>query len=191
MNPTVIQTIRNLFTSPKYSLFWRIVSIIFVIGLSIYIFSIRDNAKKLIYLGYPGVFILAFLSYATVILPAPGLALVFTMGGILAHPLGVAIAAGLGSTLGETTGYLAGLSGRVIVENSETYQKLTYWMKKNGALTILILATIPNPFFDVAGIAAGALKMPLKKFMFWCWVGQTIKMLTFAYAGSGLLANFL
>jgi len=55
----------------------------------------------------------------------------------------------------------------------------------------LVLSTVPNPFFDLAGIAAGALKMPLKKFMFWCWIGQTIKMLTFAYAGSGLLNKFL
>jgi len=165
--------------------------ILFVIAISVYIYSIRNDARKLIYLGYPGVFLLAFLSYATVILPAPGLAIVFTMGGVLAHPLAVAVAAGLGATAGETTGYLAGLGGRVIVENSEVYQKLTRWMEKNGALTILVLSTVPNPFFDLAGIAAGALKMPLKKFMFWCWIGQTIKMLTFAYAGSGLLNKFL
>ncbi|MGB9669273.1 MAG: VTT domain-containing protein [Anaerolineales bacterium] len=187
----MIQTLRKLFTSPKYNTLWRIATIALVIGLSIYIYNIRNDARKLVYFGYPGVFLLAFLSYATVILPAPGLAIIFTMSGLLSHPLPVAIAAGLGATLGETTGYIAGMSGRIIAEDKEIYVKLTQWMEKNGPLTILILATIPNPFFDLAGIAAGALKMPIKKFMFWCWVGQTIKMLTIAFAGSGLLSKFL
>ena len=53
-----------------------------------------------------------------------------------------------------------------------------------GGWTILVLSLIPNPIFDIAGAAAGALKMPVGKFLLWAWVGKTIKMFIFAYAGA-------
>ena len=63
------------------------------------------------------------------------------------------------------------------------------WLKWGllGALAILILAAVPNPFFDLAGIAAGITKLPLKSFLIACWIGQTIKMSAFAYAGAASL----
>jgi uncharacterized membrane protein YdjX (TVP38/TMEM64 family) len=64
-------------------------------------------------------------------------------------------------------------------------------MNKNGSLTILILAIIPNPLFDLAGLIAGAMKMPVLKFLFWCWIGETVKMLIFAYAGYHVIDKFL
>lgn len=164
----------------------RIATLLVVITLSIYIFSIRDEAEKLAIYGYPGIFLLAFLSYATVILPAPGVAIVFTMGSII-NPLGVALAAGAGAALGELSGYLAGFSGQAVIEHTRVYDRLTRWMNKNGILTVLFLAIIPNPFFDLAGVAAGALKMRLPIFLFWVWIGETIKMLIFAFAGNRLI----
>lgn len=167
----------------------RLAALLVVVALSVYIFSIRDQAAKLALYGYPGVFLLAFLSYATVLLPAPGIAIVFTLGSIL-NPLGVALAAGAGAALGEISGYLAGFGGQAVIEKGEIYAKLTRWMNKNGPLTILALSAIPNPFFDLAGVVAGALKMRLHIFLFWAWIGETIKMLVFAYAGSGLFNLF-
>lgn len=161
----------------------RIIALIFVIAISVYIFSIRDQAEQLAAYGYPGIFLLALLAYATVLLPAPGVAVVFTMGAVF-HPLGVALAAGAGAALGEMSGYLAGFSGQAVIERVEIYDRLSNWMRRNGPLTVLILSAIPNPFFDIAGVAAGALKMPLRRFLFWCWIGETIKMTLFAYAGS-------
>jgi uncharacterized membrane protein YdjX (TVP38/TMEM64 family) len=104
------------------------------------------------------------------------------MGGVF-HPLGVALAAGVGAALGEISGYLAGYSGQAVVERARLYERLTAWMGKNGPLTVLLLSAIPNPFFDLAGAVAGALKMPVFQFLLWCWIGETIKMLAFAYAG--------
>ena len=167
----------------------RILALLAVIAISVYIFSIRDQAEKLAVYGYPGIFLLSFMAYATVILPAPGVAVVFTMGAIF-NPIGVALAAGAGAALGELTGYLAGYSGQAVIERHDLYEKLTRWMIKNGPLTVLILSAIPNPFFDLAGIAAGALQMPWKRFLFWCWTGETFKMLIFAYAGSTALNRF-
>jgi len=36
----------------------------------------------------------------------------------------------------------------------------------------------------MAGIAAGIARIPLWQFLLACWVGQTIKMALFAYAGA-------
>ena len=77
----------------------RILALVLVIGISVYIFSIRDQAEELAIYGYPGIFLLAFLAYATVILPAPGIAIVFAMGAVF-NPLGVALCAGSGASLG-------------------------------------------------------------------------------------------
>lgn len=162
---------------------FRVFTLIVVILLSVYIFSIRDRAPQLEVYGYPGIFLLSFLAYATVLLPAPGVAVVFAMGAVF-HPVGVALAAGAGAALGELTGYLAGFSGQEVVERVETYERFSQWMRKNGPLTILFLSAIPNPFFDLAGLAAGALKMKIFRFLLWCWVGETIKMLVFSYAGT-------
>jgi membrane protein YqaA with SNARE-associated domain len=163
----------------------RIVVLIIVIALSIFIFSIRDRAEKLATYGYPGIFLLSFLAYATVLLPAPGVAVVFTMGAVF-NPIGVALAAGVGAALGEVTGYMAGYSGQAVIERANIYERLSKWMQKNGSLTVLVLSALPNPFFDLAGASAGALKMPLRKFLFWCWIGETVKMIFFAYAGASV-----
>ena len=161
----------------------RWLSLLAVIGISAFIFSIRDQVEEFGAYGYPGIFIIALLAYATIILPAPSLAIVFTMGSVF-HPLGIGLAAGSGAALGELSGYLAGFSGQAVVERIDIYKKITPWIEKHGTLAILILASIPNPFFDIAGIAAGAAKIPVKKFLFACWIGQLIKATLFAYAGA-------
>jgi membrane protein DedA with SNARE-associated domain len=160
-----------------------------VIGLSIFIFTIRDQAEDLAIYGYPGIFVLSFMAYATVLLPAPGVAVVFTMGSVF-NPFGVALAAGTGAALGELSGYLAGFSGQAVVERVEVYERLTRWMRRNGSLTVFLLAAIPNPFFDLAGVAAGSLNMPVVRFFIFCWMGEVIKMGIFAFAGASTLNNF-
>jgi len=173
-------------TSNQRQTLARILALLAVIAISVFVFSIRDDAEKLAVYGYPGIFILAFLAYATVLLPAPGVAVVFTMGAVF-NPVGVALAAGAGAALGELSGYLAGFSGQEVVENVAIYDRLAGWMRKNGPLTVLVLSSIPNPFFDLAGVAAGALKMPVGRFLFWAWIGETTKMFLFATAGSSSL----
>jgi membrane protein YqaA with SNARE-associated domain len=160
----------------------RITTFISVVIVSILIFSIRNQAEKYAVFGYPGIFFLSFLAYATVLLPAPGIAIVFTMGGIF-HPLGVALCAGAGAALGETLGYIAGFSTQGIIENTSVYDFFLTWMRKNGPVTILLISAIPNPFFDIAGMVAGALKFSIVKFIVLCWIGETLKMCFIAYTG--------
>ena len=162
---------------------FQALALIFVIGITIYIYSIRDQAAALAQYGYPGIFLLSILANATIILPAPGLAIVFTFGGIFS-PLGVGLAAGLGATIGELSGYLAGISGQAIVDNPKLYGRFEGYMQKFGALTITVLAFLPLPVFDLAGVAAGALKMPVHKFLLFCALGKIPKMILVAFAGA-------
>jgi membrane protein DedA with SNARE-associated domain len=161
----------------------RVLAIVAVIAITVYIYSIREHVQDFAAYGYPGIFLIALMANATVFLPAPGVAVVFAMGSIFS-PLGVALAAGTGGALGELSGYLAGFSGQAVVEQTKVYEKVSPWINKYGGWAILVLSAIPNPFFDIAGIAAGIAKMPLWKFLLFCWIGQLIKMAIFAYAGA-------
>jgi uncharacterized membrane protein YdjX (TVP38/TMEM64 family) len=161
----------------------RVLAVLAVIGITVYVYSIRDRVEDFAELGYFGAFLIMLIANATVILPAPGVAVIFAMGGVL-NPLGVALAAGVGGTFGELTGYLAGYGGQSAVENTKIYNRILPWVQKYGAWVILVLSAFPNPFFDMAGIAAGIAKIPVWQFMLACWVGQTIKMALFAFAGA-------
>lgn len=162
----------------------RAATLLFVVALSVYIYSIRDRTDILATYGYPGIFLLAVLANATVVLPAPGLVFVFGAGMLPAlSPLGIGLAAGLGATVGELSGYLAGFSGQAVIENQAMYDRLEGWMKRYGPATIVVLAFLPLPIFDMAGLAAGALRMPLPHFMGWCLLGKIPKMLLIAFLG--------
>lgn len=160
----------------------RILALLAVVAITIYIFSIRDRVEQFAEFGYPGIFLIALLANATVLLPAPGVAVIYAMGAIF-NPFGVGLAAGTGGALGEISGYLAGFSGQAVIERMEVYDRIKPWVDKYGGWAILVLSAIPNPFFDVAGIAAGIAKMPLPTFLLFTWIGQLIKMTVFALAG--------
>jgi len=171
----------------------RMLSILAVIGITLYIYSIRNRVEEFQALGYPGIFIIALLANATILLPAPGVAIVYAMGAVF-NPIGVGIAAGSGGAIGELSGYLAGFSGQAVVERTEVYERIRPWVNKYGGWAILVLSAIPNPLFDVAGIAAGIAKMRFWTFLFFVWIGQLIKMTVFAYAGKysiDLISNFI
>jgi membrane protein YqaA with SNARE-associated domain len=166
--------------------FVRVLVLLAVITLTIFLILNRDRVQELEALGYPGIFLISLFSNATLILPVPGVLFTSAMGAVF-NPYWVALAAGCGAALGELTGYVAGFSGQGIIENKQWYARVTEWMKKYGGLTVLVLAFIPNPIFDIAGMVAGALRMPLWKFLLFSWVGKTGKMLVFALGGAGLL----
>lgn len=161
----------------------RILAIVLVVGLTVYLFSIRDRAADLARYGYPGVFLLSLVTNATLLLPMPGVAITFAAGAIF-NPYLVALAAGLGSTLGELTGYLAGFSGQAVLERTDLYERLEGLTARYGPAVVFLLALIPNPVFDLAGASAGAMRMPVGRFLVWTWLGKTLKMLAFAVAGA-------
>ena len=133
----------------------RVLALFAVVGITLFFYSMRDRVEEFQEWGYPGVFLIALLANATVLLPAPGVAVIYAMGALFSNPFGVGLAAGLGGTIGELSGYLAGFSGQAIVERMDVYNRVKPWVDRYGGWAILVLSAIPNPFFDIEGIAAG------------------------------------
>jgi uncharacterized membrane protein YdjX (TVP38/TMEM64 family) len=164
----------------------RVIVLLAVIALTIFLVIKREEIQALKAYGYPGIFLFSILANATIFVPVPGVMFTSAMGAVF-NPLFVSIAAGAGAALGELSGYMAGFSGQPVVEGSERYQRVVRWMEKYGDVTILVLAFIPNPLFDLAGIIAGILKMPIWKFLIYCVIGKILKMMIFAYAGNWVM----
>jgi len=137
-------------------------------------------------IGLLVLFVVSALSTATVLLPAPGMALTF-VAGMGGEPVVVGIVAGVGQGVGEMTGYLAGLAGAATLASQARLARPVAWLQRHGAGLIFLLALLPNPFFDVAGLAAGALGMRLRLFLAAVIAGRVIKSLLLAFLGDGWL----
>jgi membrane protein YqaA with SNARE-associated domain len=171
----------------SHSGIWRaLLGLVFALGVSAVVLLILRRAEQFHVYGYPGIFLISVLSSATIVIPAPSLALVPVIGSVL-NPLWVGICAGAGEALGELVGYAAGYSGRAVIEKRDQYERMVAWTKRYGLWIILVLSIIPNPLFDLAGIAAGALRIPLYRFLLTCWIGKTIKTTLFALGGQALI----
>ena len=164
---------------------WRVVALLVALTISVLVFVYRNRVAEFASYGYLGLFFVSVVGNATVLLPVPSLAATFITGSIL-NPLLVGFVSGAGMAVGELSGYLAGYGGAAIIaaEDQERYQRLESWMRRYGALTIFVLSVIPNPLFDLAGIAAGALHYPVWRFLLVCFLGKTVKGLVLAFAGA-------
>lgn len=160
----------------------QILTVVIIIGASVASIYFRNHLQELANYGYLAVFLVGLISNATVILPLPGLA-VSTLLGAVFNPWLVGIVGGVGQALGELSGYLVGYSGHTLVDENPTYQRLVGWMRRHGMLTVFVLALIPNPIFDLGGIAAGALRFPVWKFLLSVTAGKVIRNIGFALAG--------
>jgi len=161
----------------------RIVLVIVVIGITTSVFVYRDQVSNLQSLGYAGAFLVALISSATIFLPVPGIALIYALGDSM-NPVLLGLVAGAGSALGEITGYAAGFSGQAVLENNRHYPRLERWMRRRGSVVVFLLSFVPNPFFDIAGAIAGALRFPLWKFLVVCFLGKTPRFMLVAFAGA-------
>jgi len=164
----------------------RLASLVAVIIITLVLFLYRDRLAALEtyrHYGYLGAFLVSFLSSATIVLPLPGVAVIFALGAVL-NPIIVGVAGGVGGGLGELSGYLAGYGGRGVIENYRLYERMEKWMIRRGSVTIFVLALIPNPFFDIAGFTAGALHFPLWKFLVMCLLGKIPRFVGIAVAGA-------
>ncbi len=154
------------------------VSLVFVIWMFVGGLSNSDWWKAL---GYPGVFFLSLLASGGMVFPIPSLAATCGAAGLDLNLVIVGVLAGLGETLGELVGYSIGFGGQSVVQRRRIYKRARTWMIRWGIGVLLILSIIPNPIFDFVGIAAGALRYPMKRFLITVWVGKTLKGLIIAH----------
>lgn len=135
--------------------------------------------------GYWGAFLVNLVGSAAVIVPLPGLIAV-TAAAAPQFGLNFALlatAGALGSTIGELTGYLAGYGSQGVVQKSRYYSRISNWIARRGGFALFVLAAVPNPLFDIGGIAAGSMGYPISRFFLWVGLGKLVKFLVFAYAG--------
>lgn len=132
-------------------------------------------------LGYPGVFLLSFLGSVSMVLPVPGL-LSLCGAGVVLNPYVAGVFAGVGESIGELSGYAVGYGGKAVVQEHAFYRRVRVWMGRRGALVIFLVCLIPNPVVDVVGIAAGATRFPLIRFLGIVLVGKIIKGIAVAYS---------
>lgn len=161
----------------------HILAILIVLVITAVIFTFRDRVVNLEGYGYLGAFLVSLISNATILLPIPGIAVIFALGDPF-NPFLIGLAAGAGATLGELTGYVAGYGGRSVIENRKLYSLLKGWMRRKGSITIFVFSLVPFFPFDLAGLAAGAVRFSLWRFVTMCWFGRTLMYIGIALAGA-------
>ncbi len=120
--------------------------------------------------GYPMLWVISGLRASSVILPIPGGGLTIAAGAIMDPlwgipvPIAVGVTAGSAESLGEFTGYWAGVNGGKLMEGRRLYEMVRRWIRKAPFPTMFVMAFTPSPVFDIAGIAAGAARVPIRIF---------------------------
>ena len=173
--------------------FIPLLALFLVIAITVGIFLFyRQNpnmVEKLEGYGYLGAFLVSILGGATVIVPVPMLAIVFALGGVMKYTWLVGLVAGFGETLGALTIYITGYGSGAALYNSKhgkiqaAYERMMVLLERRGSITLFILASVLNPFFYPAALAAGALRFGIRKYFLICFVGKTIKGMTVVYVG--------
>jgi membrane protein DedA with SNARE-associated domain len=150
--------------------------------------------------GYAGLFLIALLRSASVVIPVPAPGIIVGAGAVLDPVLGVptpimvGLVAGTAESIGELTGYGAGVGGGTIVNKSALYQRVKGWVERRPFLTVFAMSLFPSPVFDVAGLAAGATRVPMRTFLPALFLGKVLRSTFWAamgYYGVDLLNDYL
>ncbi len=181
--------------TPKKMAIIAVIVVLFVAAVAwLFYFNPSLLNELVVSYGVFGLFIGAIAANATILLPMPIDLLVFLLGdrqffGLgLVDPFILGIIVGIGSAIGEMSGYILGLLGIKNIERMgkgeiERVQWLKRKIKRYGMVLVALAALTPFPF-DLVGIAAGLIKFNPKKFFTACAIGKGIRYIVIAYAGS-------
>ncbi|HEX5480105.1 MAG TPA: VTT domain-containing protein [Dehalococcoidia bacterium] len=154
--------------------------------------------------GYVGIFLINLISTSTVAIPIPAVTataqlLIVRQAAHSDLPWLVGIVGGIGMGLGEVTAYYAGYLGAELVQGREmrgprwlraivkaAIDAIAWLMRKWGMATIFMLAAIPNPLFEVAGLSAGSARLSVRGFLVASVAGKVVRGLLLAYLGTRL-----
>jgi membrane protein YqaA with SNARE-associated domain len=135
--------------------------------------------------GYLGVFLISLIGAMSIFVPIPYTVVIFILGGLSSFdPLWIAVAAGIGSAIGEFSGYLLGVGGRKVIGNK--YKKrmefITKLFKKYGPVAIFVFALTPLPD-DLLFIPLGVMRYSLLRAFIPALLGKFFSNLIIAYSG--------
>jgi membrane protein YqaA with SNARE-associated domain len=133
--------------------------------------------------GYFGIFLLSLIGALSIFFPIPYTVVIFTLGQSF-EPVWIAVAAGLGSAIGEFSGYLLGFGGRKAI--SEKYKKkmdfLVKLFNRFGPVVIFLFALTPLPD-DLLFIPLGVMRYSLIRAFIPALIGKFFMNLIIAYSG--------
>ena len=185
----------------RKEIFFGVLGIILTVALGFLAIYYRNDLKNLASVsnyGLAGMFIFAFIASSTFsITPIamPYWVVTLTLPGILASrygiwsPVWVALVTALAACLGQFMTFMIGYSGRTLSEKlsrrygPETYDRSVNWMKKAGSWTVFFMTLIPNPVHLPMTLAIALLKYPPHKFMFYSFMGISLRSFIIAFSG--------
>ena len=141
--------------------------------------------------SYFGIFTISLIASASVFFPTAPLQVAIISMGRMLDPLLVGIAAGIGSGIGELSGFFIGTGSAHLLKSKD---KTARWimklqkdiLKKYAGAGVFVLALVPNPLFDMAGIFAGIIGMKWWEFVIWCIAGRVLRYIVLAYLGAAV-----
>jgi len=139
-------------------------------------------------LGYHGIFVLSLINGAAPVAGPSQVATFFVAGKL--NPLFVGLAAGVGGSIGELAGYLFGyfFRGSLSQEYEQRFQRFgnlrfVRFSRERTFVPLLVLASVPNPFFDPVSALAGSLRIGFPKYFLPVLLGKTLRHLVISFAG--------
>ena len=127
--------------------------------------------------GYTSIWVIGFIGASLLFLPLSVLASVGVAVAVYLNPFIVAVVAASAESIGELTGYMAGMGGKSFFERKRFYLRFKNFFLRYAGLTLVLFSIIPNPLFDIIGVAAGSILYPVKRFLLLVFIGKTLKFL--------------
>lgn len=134
--------------------------------------------------GYLGIFLVSLLGSASIFFPIPYTVVLFTVGSLETfNPILIAFASGLGSAVGEFSGYLLGLGGRKVIseKGKRNVEFLLKIFGRYGALAIFMFALTPLPD-DLLFIPLGVMRYGFIRAFIPAFLGKLCMSLIIVYS---------
>lgn len=159
-------------------------ALVALINVGLYFLLPPDLLERMGGFGPLSAFLSAALANATVVVPVPYYPLLIRLGQAF-NPVEITLFAAAGSVLGELVAYWVGRSGRQAVAATRFYAWVQGQLQHpwRAPLILFALSAPPNPLFDVAGLLAGALGVPLWIYVAATFLGRVIRMATVIWFG--------
>lgn len=139
--------------------------------------------------AYIASFSACFLANAASVVPVPYIPVVAHLVQTTDSVPAVVVAGALGSVLGESVAFVAGRVSRRLVARHPLYSRLERVADRPvvAGLVLFAFAAPMNPLFDVAGLAAGALRFPYWLFFVAVFLARVVRLAVLAALVLGLL----
>ncbi|HVD30166.1 MAG TPA: VTT domain-containing protein [Methylomirabilota bacterium] len=161
---------------------------IFLVAFNIAVYLAPIDYSAFTSFAYVGAFVVTFLANALIVIPIPYIPIVAHIGATAGMPWLVVVLGALASVLGESVAFLAGRAEEGLVSEHPVYRRVHRVAQRPllaGAM-LFAFAVPPNPIFDVAGLAAGAVGVRYRVFFIAVFAARLIRLAVIVWLGTML-----